>query len=125
MAVRAICVRCGKPKKRPLVSCGACGFFPETEYQMGRALILSRAQTVGGVSVGRDAQALKDLSAQIQGGRPYHFDPQEEQRAVEAYRALRAENDRKRARRRAAAWAIVVLALIVAGVALASARFSA
>lgn len=118
MAIRAICVRCGKPKKDAFASCRACGFLPETEYQFGRALIFSLTKTVGGLPLGRDAQTLKALSAQIQAGRFYEFDPKEEQRAVEAWRALREEDDRERARRRKIIWTMLVFALVViAGVA--------
>lgn len=113
MAIQAICVRCGKPKKQPFRACRACGFLPETEYQMARALIFSRARTVGGVPVGRDAPTLKALSAQIQAGRFYEFDPDEEQRALAAWRALRADEERRRARRKrlAAGAALAVLGI--------------
>lgn len=113
MAIRAICVRCGKPKKDAFASCRACGFLPETEYQMGRALIFSLTKTVSGVPVGRDAQTLKALSAQIQSGRFYEFDPKEEQRAVDAYRVYRKNEDRRRTRRKHVAWISTVAVLVV------------
>lgn len=114
MAIRAICVRCGKPKKDAFASCRACGLLPETEYQMGRALIFSLTKTVGGVPVGRDARTLKALSAQIQSGRFYEFDPKEEQRAVDAYRVYRKNEDGRRARRKHVAWISMVAVLVIA-----------
>ena len=112
MAIRAICVRCGKPKKKPLSPCRSCGFLPETEYQIARALIFSVTKTVGGVTLGRDVQTLKALSAQTLSGRFYEFNPKEEQRAVEAYRKFRETDDaRKRVRRRATVWTMSMLAL--------------
>jgi hypothetical protein len=111
--IRAICVPCGRPKKEPFLKCPRCGFLPETEYQIGRALIFSLTRTIAGVAVGRDAETLKALSAQTRAGRFYEFDPKEEQRAVDAWRFLRQESERRRARRRRAAWAVLALALAV------------
>jgi len=114
MAIRAICVRCGKPKRRALAACRACGFEPETEYQIARALIFAATTTVGGVAVGRDAETLKALASQTQAGRFYEFDPNEERRVVEAYARQRtADRARRRARRRVLLWA-VSLAVVAA-----------
>ncbi|BAU49209.1 hypothetical protein SVA_2661 [Sulfurifustis variabilis] len=120
MAIQAICVCCGKPKTKVFGPCRACGFLPETEYQMARALILSLTRTVGGLSVGRDASTLKAVAAQIQAGRFYEFDPREEQRAVAAWRAWSAENERRRARRRSIAWTVLTLVLAAVAIAVAA-----
>lgn len=117
MAIRAICVPCGRPKKEPFRVCRACGFRPESEYQLARSLIFALERTVGGVRIGRDAPTLKALSAQIRAGRFYEFDPQEEQRALEAWRVLKAQGERRRARRRRLGWIAFALVSVIGALA--------
>jgi hypothetical protein len=49
-------------------------------------LILSKAFPAGKRIIGRSVDELRAIGEQIRGGRPYYFDPQEQQDVVEAYR---------------------------------------
>lgn len=86
MAIKAICVSCGKPKSSPFNECKSCNYVPETEYQISRALIFSSLRTMGGIRMGREQATLKQLSKQVMAGRPYEFDPAEIENVVNAYR---------------------------------------
>ena len=118
MAIKAICVACGKPKKNPLLQCQSCQFKPETEYQIARALVFSQKSNIGGMEVGRDAEALKSLSAQISAGRPHEFDPGEVERAVTAWRQEQAEMIRAAEHRRKTRRMIYLVLAIIAILAL-------
>lgn len=115
MAIAAICVRCGKPKKEPLRQCKTCGYRPETEYEKARALIFSLSRTLGGTQVGRDAEALRALSAQTRAGKFYEFDPNEESRVVEALLVHEREQAHRRSRSGRIVWIILLLAFGVIG----------
>ena len=107
---QSVCVSCGRFKRRALVRCKHCGYLPDTDYEIARALILSRQVQAGEAIVGRSPPELERIAAQIQGGRPYLFDPNEEQTALYAHRHLQDLAAGKR--RRHAALAIVLAALL-------------
>lgn len=86
MGKKAVCVACGAFKGDALVTCPTCDYQPASEYEVARSLILSRAFTIGKVTIGRTAEELEKISADIRGGRPYLFDAEEQRRVVEHYR---------------------------------------
>lgn len=86
MAKKAVCVACGAFKNDAFVRCRECDYQPASEYEVARSLILSQAFTVGKVTIGRAAEELEKISADIRGGRPYLFDAEEQRRVVEQYR---------------------------------------
>lgn len=86
MKIRAVCVTCGAFKKAAVESCPECGYEPESEYEVARALILSKQFPAGNRIIGRSVDELRAIGEQIRGGRPYYFDAQEQQIVVEAYR---------------------------------------
>lgn len=86
MAIKAICVACGKPKKHWASICKACQYLPETEYQLARSLVFSLKSLNKDLQVGRSNEELKKLSKQVTGGRPYEFDPKEVELALSAYK---------------------------------------
>ena len=67
-------------------SCPECGYEPESEYEVARALILSKAFPAGKRIIGRSVDELRAIGEQIRRGQPYYFDSQEQQDVVEAYR---------------------------------------
>ncbi len=83
----AVCVPCGAFKKSAQAACPACGFEPKSEYEVARALILSQKFTADETTIGRTADELRTIAADIRVGRPYRFDPQEQERVVDQYRA--------------------------------------
>jgi len=108
MAIKAICVACGKPKGSAFIACKACGFQPETEYQMARALIFSLPSAIS-PHVGRDRETLKQLSRQITGCRPYEFDPNEVESALGAYRSIKEEKIAKKKKKK-----MIIILLVLA-----------
>jgi hypothetical protein len=80
---KAVCVACGAFKSDALMTCPECDYQPASEYEVARSLILSQAFTVGEVAIGRAAEDLEKISADIRGGRPYLFDAEEQRRVVE------------------------------------------
>lgn len=114
MAIKAICVACGKPKPNPFGTCKACGFLPETDYQFARALIFSMPSS-DRKKIGRDQESLKALSKQITGGRPYEFDPSEVELALQAYQQLKQANLATKNRLRKTALILIFLLIILAG----------
>ena len=86
MKIRAVCVTCGAFKKAAVESCPECGYEPESEYEVARALILSKQFPVGNRIIGRSVDELRAIGEQIRAGRPYYFDAQEQQIVAEAYR---------------------------------------
>lgn len=83
----AVCVPCGAFKKSAQTACPACGFEPKSEYEMARALILSQKFTADETTIGQTSDELRTIAADIRAGRPYRFDPQEQQRVVDYCRA--------------------------------------
>lgn len=116
MAIKAICVACGKPKRDPYIACKACGFQPATDYQMARALIFSPPSPVTHEKIGRDQKSLKALSKQITGGRPYEFDPVEVEAAVKVYQRLQQAILERKKKTRKIVVLILMLATLAAGV---------
>ena len=86
LKIGAVCVTCGAFKKAAVESCPECGYEPESEYEVARALILSKAFPAGKRIIGRSVDELRAIGEQIRGGRPYYFDAQEQQDVVKAYR---------------------------------------
>ncbi len=86
MKIGAVCVTCGAIKKAAVERCPQCGYEPESEYEVARALILSKAFPAGNRIIGRSLDELRAIGEQIRSGRPYYFDPHEQQTVVEAYR---------------------------------------
>ena len=86
MKIEAVCVACGALKKAAVERCAQCGYEPESEYEVARALILSKQFPAGRQTIGRPVDELRTIAEQIRSGRPYYFDSQEQQRVVEAYR---------------------------------------
>lgn len=86
MKIEAVCVTCGAIKKAAVASCPECGYEPESEYEVARALILSKEFPAGRRTIGRPVDELRAIGEQIRSGRPYYFDPHEQQSVVEAYR---------------------------------------
>jgi hypothetical protein len=117
LAIKAICVACGKPKRDPYVECKACGFQPQTDYQMARALIFSPPSSAIHEKIGRDQKSLKALSKQITGGRPYEFDPVEVEATVKVYLQLKQAILEKKKRTRKIVVLVLLLAILAAGVA--------
>lgn len=81
-----MCVSCGAFKKSALENCPECGYQPESEYEVARALILSKKFPAGNRIIGRPVDELRTIGEQIRRGRPYYFDAQEQQIVAEAYR---------------------------------------
>lgn len=73
-------------KKNAIAACPTCDYKPESEYEVARSLILSKNFTVGELVIGRSLNELRAIAEEIRGGRPYYFDPNEQQLVVEAYR---------------------------------------
>lgn len=86
MGKKAVCVACGAFKGDALVSCPECNYQPASDYEVARSVILSQAFTVDKVTIGRTAEELEKISAEIRGGRPYYFDAEEQRRVAEHYR---------------------------------------
>jgi hypothetical protein len=86
MGKKAVCVACGVFKRNALITCPECHYQPASEYEVARSLILSRAFTIGKVTIGRTAEELEKISADIRRGRPYLFDAEEQRRVAEHYR---------------------------------------
>lgn len=115
MAIKAICVACGKPKKEVFSECKACGFKPDTDYQFARQVIFSLPSSLANDSIGRDENSLKALSKQIIGGRPYEFDPDEVEQALQVYQLIKQKNIEIKNRIRNTARALIALVVIIAG----------
>lgn len=94
MGKKAVCVACGAFKRDALASCRECGYQPASEYEVARSLILSQTHAIGEVAIGRKAEDLKKISADIRGGRPYLFDAEEQRRVVEHYREYEAAKEK-------------------------------
>ena len=90
MGKKAVCVACGAFKRDALVGCPECDYRPASEYEVARSLILSQAFTAGKMAIGRTAEELMKISADIRSGRPYLFDAEEQRRVVEHYREYEA-----------------------------------
>jgi hypothetical protein len=103
MRRQAVCVSCGAFKRRVLARCKHCGYLPDTDYEIARALILSPQTQAGEAVVGRSPPELERIAAAIRAGRPYLFDPNEEQVALLAQRHLRDLAGARRRRRLAIA----------------------
>ena len=86
MGKKAVCVACGAFKNDALIACPECDYQPASEYEVARSLILSQTHTIGDVAIGRKAEDLEKISADIRGGRPYLFDAEEQRRVAEHYR---------------------------------------
>ena len=86
MDKKAVCVACGAFKSDALATCSECDYQPTSEYEIARSLILSQASDNGQMTIGRTAEELEKISADIRGGRPYLFDAEEQRRVVEHYR---------------------------------------
>lgn len=95
MGKKAVCVACGAFKGDALVTCPTCDYQPASEYEVARSLILSRAFTIGKVTIGRTAEELERISTDIRGGRPYLFDAEEQRRVVEQYREYEAARSKR------------------------------
>ena len=111
---QSVCVSCGQFKRRALERCKHCGYLPGTDYEIARAVILSRQVQAGAASVGLTLPELERIAAQIRGGRPYLFDPNEEQTALSAQRHLQDLAVGKRRRRVAIAIGVAALTLGIA-----------
>jgi len=111
MRKQAVCVSCGAFKRRALARCKHCGYLPGTDYEIARAVILSRQVQAGAAIIGRSAPELQRIAAQIRSGRPYLFDPNEEQTALYAHRHLQDLAAGRRRRRVAIALGAGALAL--------------
>lgn len=107
----AVCVTCGAYKRDPMTRCKGCGFEPSSDYELGRALILSRQFNFHGKMLGRSPDDLKRIAADIRRGRPYLFDNNEQEVAVRAYQDLR-ETARKRSLKLKAIAVLIGIALI-------------
>ena len=86
MGKKAVCVACGAFKRDALTTCPECKYRPASEYEVARSLILSQALGVGNITIGRSAEDLAKISADIRAGRPYYFDAEEQRRVAEHYR---------------------------------------
>jgi hypothetical protein len=111
LRIRAVCVRCGTVKQEALAACAACDYTPESEYEVARALILSKRFAVGDVSIGRPDSELEAIGEQIRGGRPYYFDPEEQRVVIEAYRSV-AQAKSSRRTSRFLKWLVPVLLIL-------------
>jgi hypothetical protein len=110
----AICVACGGYKKRAWQRCAHCGREPESDYELARALILSLNTGVTTTPVGRSETELKRIGGDIRSGRPYLFDPAEEQKALSAVQELKDLERRKQRRNQMIRVGIVVAVLLLA-----------
>ena len=86
----SICTKCGTPKKRPADTCRKCGFVPLTDDEKAKSLILSTAYEIRGEYRGKSIEELKAISAAIQAGKPYDFDPGEVRSVIEFAREVLA-----------------------------------
>ncbi len=86
---------CGALKKSAQVACPECGLEPKSDYEVARALILSRKFAAGETVVGRTSDELRAIAQGIRAGRPYRFDPEEQQRVIEQYRYLAGAASRR------------------------------
>lgn len=111
MAGKSVCVRCGAFKKNATATCPSCHYTPESEYEVARSLILSKNSTLGEAVIGRDLDELTAIAKEIADGRPYYFDAEEQQHAVEAYRAHLATYTKQRSLR-FLRWLIPLLLII-------------
>jgi hypothetical protein len=116
---QSVCVSCGRFKRRALIRCKRCGYLPSSDYEIARAVILSRQMQAGATVIGRSPSELKRIAAEIRGGRPYLFDPDEEQIALYAYRHAHDAAGKIR-RNIVVAISIAVLILVIAILALLS-----
>jgi hypothetical protein len=91
----AVCVRCGTFKQAALIKCESCGFVPSSPEDHARSLMLSRQFDVGEDVVGLQPQELQAVSARIQGGHSYQFDPEVLARVMGLHNAARAVSPRR------------------------------
>jgi hypothetical protein len=110
----AVCVSCGAYKRGALERCRACGREPSSDYEMARALILSLDPGNRNTSVGRSANELQRIGKEISVGRPYLFDPAEEQTALRALEDVRDIERKKQRRNQLIRIGVIVLIFIVA-----------
>lgn len=115
MKIQAVCVRCGAFKKAVAASCPECGYAPESEYELVRALILSKQFFAGNRVIGRPVDELRTIGEQIRSGRPYYFDAQEQQIVAETYREYTASKP-SRHRFAFSKWLLLLLILVLAAV---------
>jgi hypothetical protein len=85
MKKKAVCVRCGAFKKAAFARCPGCGLIPQTDFEAARALILSEKSIYGAIEIGRTLEELEEISVNIQNGRPYPIDGEEQNRVVREY----------------------------------------
>lgn len=109
----AICVACGAYKRGAWERCKQCGREPTSDYELARALILS-LKTEEAAAIGRSEAELKRIGGDIRIGRPYLFDPAEEQKALVAVEALRELERKKHRRNQLIRIGVVAAILIVA-----------
>src|SRR5688572_7404447 len=110
----AICVRCGAYKRRSLIRCRSCAYEPGSDYEAARALILSLNTGASTTAVGRSEAELKRIGADIRSGRPYLFDPAEEQKALRAVDELKQIESKKHRRNQAIRVGVVLVILLLA-----------
>lgn len=110
----AICVSCGAYKRQPQLRCRACGREPSSDYEIARALILSIDPGNRKTAVGRSAADLQRIGADIRSGRPYLFDPSEEQKALRVGEELKELEQKKRLRNHIIRVSIILLIFVIA-----------
>ena len=74
----AICVRCGRPKRRATTKCGACGLDPRgDDHTLAQSVILSTDRYEDGTDRKHYAVELVSIASRIQKGEPFRFDEEE------------------------------------------------
>ncbi len=67
---RAVCIRCGLAKNRPVDRCARCGLQPQSHEEKAKSLILSTAYELDGEYRGKTIEELTAISAAIETGQP-------------------------------------------------------
>ena len=93
LKLRSVCVSCGQLKKRALEPCPACNYAPSRDYEIARALLLSEVFTINeDVQLGMPYERLEEISRDIQSGRPYPFNHQDQEKVLYEYRRFIRSN---------------------------------
>jgi hypothetical protein len=89
--LKAVCIRCGNPKRYAPERCGKCGFAPRSNTDLAKSFILSAAFDVGGKTIGRPADELSRIAEAVASNRPQVFSKPElvdVEKQVAAFRAI-------------------------------------
>lgn len=84
----AICINCGRPKRRPAGQCPSCKFAPKSDSDLAKSLMLSLSYPIGEQGVSKTWEELVEIGHLVGEGR-YEFDEKEVKKVMqEAKKAL-------------------------------------